>query len=499
MYLTLIFLPMLGSIVAGMFGRKVGVTGAQFITVTSIITCAVLSLTAFYEVGLCNSPVSINLCTWIDSEIIDVSWGFMFDSLTVSILLAVVLVSTLVHIFSIDYMSADPHNQRFFSYLSIFTFFMLILVTGDNYLIIFVGWEGIGISSYLLINFWFTRIQASKSGIKALTVNRVGDMFLSVAFFAIFFVFGNLDYSTVFSVAPFINESLITIIGLLLLFAAIGKSAQIGLHTWLPDSYIWLHWISIKIYFIHFYNVCKDKITKAFTKISFVDDDEKGPWPKSTEKRKSRTINNYFYSVVIGLMVSNRLQCRTYKNTKSSRFVYQTFEDDEDWKIYLLHHFSSYCSKGWSTVMAPVKGGYKDIPRYILTTLSYPCFHPIFLIFFPIPKAPRLLSQKILKDFNAISLSALIIACGYHQVNVYEHWGHGLSFYIKISYFELNLLQARLKEIGINSDIIKSVNRFDRHAIRLRIAFSEFTILQNICREHIIQSKIYLIENKSNS
>ncbi|RYX78150.1 hypothetical protein EON69_00090 [bacterium] len=139
MYLTLIFLPMLGSIVAGLLGRKVGVTGAQFITCTSIITCAVLSLTAFYEVGLCNSPVTINLCSWIDSEIIDVSWGFMFDSLTVSILLAVVLVSTLVHIFSVDYISADPHNQRFFSYLSMFTFFMLILVTGDNYLIMFVG------------------------------------------------------------------------------------------------------------------------------------------------------------------------------------------------------------------------------------------------------------------------------------------------------------------------------------------------------------------------
>jgi hypothetical protein len=133
-------------------------------------------------------------------------------------------------------MSADPHNQRFFSYLSMFTFFMLVLVTGDNYLIMFVGWEGIGISSYLLINFWFTRIQANKSAIKALVVNRVGDMFLSVGFFAIFFVFGNLDYATVFTLAPFINETLLTIIGLLLLFAAMGKSAQIGLHTWLPDA-----------------------------------------------------------------------------------------------------------------------------------------------------------------------------------------------------------------------------------------------------------------------
>jgi len=113
---------------------------------------------------------------------------------------------------------------------------MLILVAGDNYFIMFIGWEGIGISSYLLINFWYTRIQANKSGIKALTVNRVGDMFLSVGFFAIFWVFGNVDYATVFSVAPFINESAITIIGLLLLVGAMAKSAQIGLHTWLPDA-----------------------------------------------------------------------------------------------------------------------------------------------------------------------------------------------------------------------------------------------------------------------
>jgi NADH-ubiquinone oxidoreductase chain 5 len=133
-------------------------------------------------------------------------------------------------------MAEDPHNQRFFSYLSMFTFFMLILVAGDNYFIMFIGWEGIGISSYLLINFWYTRIQANKSGIKALTVNRVGDMFLSVGFFAIFWVFGNVDYATVFSVAPFINESAITIIGLLLLVGAMAKSAQIGLHTWLPDA-----------------------------------------------------------------------------------------------------------------------------------------------------------------------------------------------------------------------------------------------------------------------
>ncbi len=236
MYLSILALPLLGSAVAGLLGRKIGVTGAHIITTGSLMTTASLAIVAFYEVGLCGSPVSIELFSWIDSEFMLVSWGFLFDSLTVSMLLPVLVVSSLVHLYSISYMAEDPHNQRFFSYLSMFTFFMLVLVAGDNYLIMFIGWEGIGISSYLLINFWYTRIQANKSGIKALTVNRVGDMFLSVGFFAIFWVFGNVDYATVFSIAPFINETAITIIGLLLLLGAMAKSAQLGLHTWLPDA-----------------------------------------------------------------------------------------------------------------------------------------------------------------------------------------------------------------------------------------------------------------------
>jgi NADH-ubiquinone oxidoreductase chain 5 len=236
MYLSILALPLFGSAVAGLLGRKIGVTGAHIITTGSLMITTVLALVAFYEVGLCGSPVSIQLASWIDSEFMLVSWGFLFDSLTVSMLLPVLVVSSLVHLYSISYMAEDPHNQRFFSYLSMFTFFMLVLVAGDNYLIMFIGWEGIGISSYLLINFWYTRIQANKSGIKALTVNRVGDMFLSVGFFAIFWVFGNVDYATVFSVAPYINETSITIIGLLLLLGAAAKSAQLGLHTWLPDA-----------------------------------------------------------------------------------------------------------------------------------------------------------------------------------------------------------------------------------------------------------------------
>jgi hypothetical protein len=173
MYLTILILPLLGSFVSGFLGRKIGVTGSHIITCTCLILSSILATIAFYEVGLCSSPVKIYLFNWIDSEYMTISWEFLFDQLTVSMFIPVLYISSLIHIFSTDYMAEDPHNQRFFSYLSLFTFFMLVLVSGANYFVMFVGWEGIGIVSYLLINFWFTRIQANKAAILALTMNRV--------------------------------------------------------------------------------------------------------------------------------------------------------------------------------------------------------------------------------------------------------------------------------------------------------------------------------------
>jgi NADH-ubiquinone oxidoreductase chain 5 len=234
MYLAIIILPLLGSIVAGLFGRKVGVSGAQIITCLCVIVTTLLATVTFFEVGLNNVPVSINLIRWIDSESLDVLWGFHFDSLTVSMLIPVLIVSSLVHVYSIGYMSHDPHNQRFFSYLSLFTFMMIILVTANNFLLMFVGWEGVGICSYLLVSFWFTRIAANQSSISAFLTNRVGDCFLTIGMFAILWSFGNIDYSTVFSLAPFINENIITFIGICLLIGAMAKSSQVGLHVWLP-------------------------------------------------------------------------------------------------------------------------------------------------------------------------------------------------------------------------------------------------------------------------
>jgi NADH-ubiquinone oxidoreductase chain 5 len=234
MYLAIITLPLLGSIVAGLFGRKVGVSGAQLITCLCVISTTLLAIVAFFEVGLNNIPVSINLFRWIDSESLNILWGFQFDSLTVSMLIPVLIVSSLVHVYSIGYMSHDPHNQRFFSYLSLFTFMMIILVTANNFLLMFVGWEGVGVCSYLLVSFWFTRIAANQSSISAFLTNRVGDCFFTIGVFAILWSFGNIDYSTVFSLAPFVNENIVTIIGVCLLIGAMAKSSQVGLHVWLP-------------------------------------------------------------------------------------------------------------------------------------------------------------------------------------------------------------------------------------------------------------------------
>ena len=143
MYLSILILPFLGSLVSGLMGRKVGVSGAHFITCACLILASVLATISFYEVGICGSPVTINLFSWISSELMSVSWEFLFDQLTVAMFIPVLYISTLIHIYSVDYLNSDPHNQRFFSYLSLFTFFMLFLISGANYLVMFVGWEGI--------------------------------------------------------------------------------------------------------------------------------------------------------------------------------------------------------------------------------------------------------------------------------------------------------------------------------------------------------------------
>ena len=235
--IIIVALPILGSIVAGFLGRKIGVRGSQFITCFSLLISSILISFAFYKIVLCGGgAINLNLGSWVDSGILTIGWEFKFDNLSISLGLAVLYCSTLIHIYSISYLESDPHIQRFFAYLSAFTGGMLVLVFGGNYFVMFVGWEAIGVFSYLLINFYFTRIQANKAAILAFTMNRTGDMVLSIGFFGLFGLFGTLNYETIFSLAPHANELAITIVSLLIIGGSLAKSAQIPLHSWLPGS-----------------------------------------------------------------------------------------------------------------------------------------------------------------------------------------------------------------------------------------------------------------------
>lgn len=236
MYLTLILMPFLGAFMAGLCGRKLGATGAQLVATLSVGISAGLAIIAFYEVALCRSPVSIHVGTWLSAEHLYAGWAFTYDDLTVAMLLPVLLVSTCVHVYSMDYMRDDPHVQRFFAWLAMFTASMVLLITGDSYVMLFVGWELIGVSSFSLISFWLTRVQAQKSGIKALTVNRLGDTVLSIGMFAMLWSLGSLEHATVLAAAPFASETVVTTLSLLLLGGAMSKSAQVPLHVWLADG-----------------------------------------------------------------------------------------------------------------------------------------------------------------------------------------------------------------------------------------------------------------------
>lgn len=246
MYLLILLLPLLGALSTGFFGRFFGHKGSGIISLLCVISSMLLSLLAFYEVGFMGLSYHLTISSWIEVGVLKISWSFLFDSLTVTMLVVITVISSLVHLYSLEYMYSDPHLSRFMAFLEIFTFFMLILVTADNLVQMFVGWEGVGLASYLLINFWFTRLAANQSAIKALVVNRIGDFGLSLGILTTFYIFQSVDYYTIFSLTPLMSDHLlnvggnnissITLIGIFLFVGAVGKSAQLGLHTWLPDA-----------------------------------------------------------------------------------------------------------------------------------------------------------------------------------------------------------------------------------------------------------------------
>ncbi|QPC44812.1 NADH-quinone oxidoreductase subunit L [Kaustia mangrovi] len=246
MYSLIVFLPLIGALVAGLAGRWIGAQASRVLTSGLVVVSAVLSWVAFYDVGLGHETYKVQVLSWIHSGAFEADWAFRVDTLTAVMLVVVNTVSALVHIYSIGYMSHDPHQPRFFAYLSLFTFAMLMLVTADNLVQMFFGWEGVGLASYLLIGFWYQRPSANAAAIKAFVVNRVGDFGFSLGIFACFTVFGAVDLDTIFASAPDVagqtmvflgyEVDILTTICLLLFMGAMGKSAQFLLHTWLPDA-----------------------------------------------------------------------------------------------------------------------------------------------------------------------------------------------------------------------------------------------------------------------
>ena len=246
LYVLIVFLPLAAAFIAGFFGRWIGDKGAQYLTSGAVTVSALLSLVAFKQIALDQTVEHIEIFDWIVSGGFDVTWAFQIDALTAVMLVVVTGVSALVHWYSIGYMNDDPHVPRFMAYLSMFTFAMLMLVTADNFVQLFFGWEGVGLSSYLLIGFWYHKPTANAAAIKAFVVNRVGDFGFALGIMGIFLVFGSVDYETVFAAAPGVagdtfsflgfDADILTVITMFLFVGAMGKSAQIGLHTWLPDA-----------------------------------------------------------------------------------------------------------------------------------------------------------------------------------------------------------------------------------------------------------------------
>jgi NADH-quinone oxidoreductase subunit L len=246
MELSIITLPLIASIISGFFGKYVGDRNSEIVTSLLVSISAILSIIVFYNVVFNQYEDNIIIATWINSGTLDVNWSMKIDSLSSVMLVVVTSVSALVHIYSIGYMSHDPHKPRFMAYLSLFTFAMLMLVTSDNFIQLFFGWEGVGLCSYFLIGFWFKKETANSAAIKAFVVNRVGDFGFALGIFLIFYLFGTVNYNEVFQQIPSVVDKRLNFLGfevnsidlicLLLFIGAMGKSAQILLHTWLPDA-----------------------------------------------------------------------------------------------------------------------------------------------------------------------------------------------------------------------------------------------------------------------
>src|SRR5215204_6524835 len=242
MFVGAVFFPLLGATISGFLGRWIGSAASQWSSVGCMVLAAACGVLAFAEVAMEGRAATVGIATWIDVGGFELAWALRYDTLAAVMVAMVTVISTLIHLYSVGYMAHDATPPRFFGYLSLFTFMMLMLVTADNLAQLFFGWEGVGLASYLLIGYWYERESANAAAIKAFVVNRVGDFFFMLGVALVFLTFDSIDFSEIFAAVPqhtgdtFLGLNSIELIGVLLFLGACGKSAQIGLHTWLPDA-----------------------------------------------------------------------------------------------------------------------------------------------------------------------------------------------------------------------------------------------------------------------
>src|SRR3984893_6426225 len=245
-YAIAVFAPLVGALISGLLGKVIGDRAAMGASVLGMVVAAVCGPYAFFTLVPDGELSTIDLGTWIEAGKFHVSWALRYDTLAAAMVAMVSFVSMLIHVYSIGYMAHDTTRWRFFAYLSLFSFAMLMLVTADNLAQLFFGWEGVGLCSYLLIGYWYDRPSACAAAMKAFIVTRIGDLFFAVGVALTWMMFGSLDFDTVFAQAPsLVGKSIhffgwdvdaLTLVCLLLFMGAMGKSAQFLLHTWLPDA-----------------------------------------------------------------------------------------------------------------------------------------------------------------------------------------------------------------------------------------------------------------------
>jgi len=246
MHLFVLFFPLMSSILAGLFGRKLGTFYCGLLTVYCLFYSFLLSLLFFLKTLFYPTLNVVELGLWFSVDLYDINWNFLFDSISITMFLVITFISFLVHLYSLGYLDDDPSLNRFLSYLSLFTFFMLLFTMSSNYVQMFIGWEGVGLVSYLLINFWYNRYPANRAALKAIIVNRIGDFFFIFSILLIWTFFGNCDFLYLINLqlvgnyynvpVELVNSNWINLISLFLFLAAMVKSAQFGFHTWLPDA-----------------------------------------------------------------------------------------------------------------------------------------------------------------------------------------------------------------------------------------------------------------------